>query len=253
MRKFPLIGHLHKETQKPPGVPLDREKWPQSWKIVEFKEYERMPQIILPPAEDLPSRFDEVLKKRTSKKINFDVQKTLSLQEISTFLYWSAGIHKERSGSNPEHSFRFYASAGSRYPLEVYLSIRGGAKIETGIYHYNVKKHCLEKICREEGDALIRVTRTYPWVNPWTKDAAVLVFITGIFNRSMRKYKERGYRFVLLEGGALLHNMYLAGTALGLGCSGFGTPVDERVEEILDIHAFNESLLISFAMGPLSH
>jgi len=227
------------------GISFDESLWPKSWKTVEFKEYLRMPKVSLPKHTKLNISLGDTLNNRSSKR-NFDPLASLTLPELSDFLFWSAGIN--RNASNPECSSRVYPSGGGRYPLEIYLSLRGNDTFETGIYHYNVKKHILEKIHNQKGDELIRALPSYPWA----KDAAAFIFVTALFERSMRKYQERGYRFVILEAGALIQNFYLVAESLKIGCCGLGVTLDEKAEQILDIDNWEETLIAHCTVGPLS-
>lgn len=240
--RYPLIKRLHQETLRPMDIPWDEKDWPDSWKYVEFKEYPRLPQVVLPEPERLHARTEAVLQGRMSRR-NFDPAATLSLKKLSTLLHWSAGISRNRE--KPEQSFRFYPSGGARYPLELYLALRGNVEVETGVYHYNVKKHALERLLGEEGEQALRGIPNYPFI----KDAAVVVYVGAIFERNMRKYRERGYRFVVMEAGILLHNFFMVSGAMGLGMCPSGAIVEERVEEILDVRE-GECLLSHFAVGP---
>lgn len=244
MKNFPLIRTLHEETEREMHVPLDEGLWPASWKKVEFKEYPRMPRIPLPNAETLSMRFEHVLAGRKSRR-DFDPMGSLSLQQLSNFLYWSAGI--SRDGGNPERSFRHYPSPGARYTLELYLALRGGKEFETGIYHYNVKNHALEQLLDSKGDGEIRKAISFPYA--WIADAAAILFVGVIFDRTMRKYRERGYRFGLLESGIYLNNAYLVSEALQLGCCAFGTTVEGAVKPVLDLRD-GESIVTQAAFGP---
>jgi len=224
-------------------VSLNEEEWPESWKTVEFKEYPRMPQTPLPEPQDLTIQFGDLLKKRSSKR-DFDNTQSLSLQTLSNILHWGAGLRLNKK--RPQHSFRFYASGGARYPLEVYISFVGNKDIAQGIYHYNVKLHTLEKIGGAKEDTRVRELWNYPWV----KDASAIVFITGMFERTIRKYRERGYRFVHLDAGALLQNFYLVSEACGVGCSAVGTIIDDEISNIFDLDE-REDFIIHLATGHL--
>lgn len=225
---------------------MDAAEWPDSWKKVEFKEYPRMPKVSLPSPLPLTSTFQETLSRRASMR-NFHTEKIISATQLSTLLYWSAGLNAERTGQKHlESSVRFYPSGGARYPLEVYLYFRGNADVNEGVYHYNVKEHCLEQLVAgpESGHA-IRALPTYPWAY----DAPLFFFISAVFDRSMRKYKERGYRFVAIEVGALLHNFYLVSAALGISCCAIGSAFDQHAETMLDLDGVKEGYINAFVVG----
>ena len=241
MFNFPKISELHKETQKEMGIPADENLWPASWKVVEYKEYPRFPKIILPEPRPIPGAFRDVLLARESKR-DFDEKKILTAQELSDFLYWSAGLKKITMRT--ENFRRMHPSGGARYPLEIYLSCKGSKEIPGGVYHYHIREHALEKLMGSEGDATIRALPNYPWA----PKAQAMIFISAILDRSMRKYRERGYRFALLEVGALLHNFYLVGTALEMNTCALGVNFDVAVERIIDLGG-GERILSALVAG----
>jgi len=237
MKGFPYIEFFHKETQKKIEIPTDEKKWPVEWKTVEYKEYPRFHRYELPsPEEKRGSDFFNVLGDRTSRR-SFSPPEKITLQDFSNLLYWSSG-KKEKDGT------RFYPSGGMRFPLEVYFAFKGNAELPRGVYHYNVKLQALEYIFDGEIEASLRALPNYSFA----KNAPIYFIISGIFDRQMRKYKERGYRFVLIETGALLQNVYLVGEAFGFSICAVGVSQDEEVESILDFHE-DEKVIITCAAG----
>ena len=77
----------------------------------------------------------------------------------------------------------------------------------------------------------------------------MIVFITAVFERSVFKYGDRGYRFVLLEAGHVAQNINLAVTALGLGCVNIGGFFDRDIDEFLGIDGLTHSSVYLMAIG----
>lgn len=242
MLNFPGIAYFHKETRRIGPIPSDDSLWPESWKKVEFKEYPRFPSFPLPKPVLPNVSFEEVLHGRASRR-RFNSSETLDNKTLSAVLHFAAGI--SRPNENLKKSMRFYPSGGARYPLELYVSFRGNETIPRGVYHYNVREHSLEQIGGAEEEGELRNLPSYPWV----KDAAVACFITSIFDRSMRKYAERGYRFSVIEAGILLESFYMVTNALGVGCCAVGSNNDEQIERVLDVDDLEEGFLLQFAFG----
>lgn len=245
-KRYPWIWELHQETNRPVSVPLDPSEWPPEWKHIEFKEYERYPTVELPqPVMSLATSISTVLQERRSRILSYE-DGIPSLQQISNLLHWSAGCRSNiRGDSDRKDSGRFYPSAGGRYPLEVYLATRESATLPRGVYHYNVKLHALEKLIHIESEEKVYHTLTG---SPFSQTPLVLM-ITGVFERSMMKYREGGYRFILLEAGALMENLYLVSEALGLSCSACGRSVSHEIDRILELPEGEESLLALLTFG----
>jgi SagB-type dehydrogenase family enzyme len=126
--------------------------------------------------------------------------------------------------------FRTYPSAGGLFPCESYvmpIAVRG---LPTGVYHYNPIEHSVATLDPEAG--LDRFKRAF-FVPDSLDEAAAIVVLTAVLDRSVRKYGARGYRFALLEAGHLSQNLCLAATELGLNCCPWGGYYDEEVLELV--------------------
>jgi SagB-type dehydrogenase family enzyme len=146
-------------------------------------------------------------------------------------------------------SFRFYASGGARYPLEIYpLVLRGEGELKPSLYHYYVKEHALENIWEKDflADRSLEGLFGYPWIY----DASVILLITAVFWRNQIKYGERGYRQIMQEAGHLGQNFYLVSEALGLQCCAISGYADEGVDKIIDIDGVTEASVYAFALAP---
>jgi len=159
-------------------------------------------------------------------------------------LYWAAGLQPDqRKRDKPFH--RTHASGGARFPLEIYpLVLRG--PIPKGLYHYNIKDNVLEQLWQK--DFLPEIDRYLIDPVQW-KNAAIVFFITCVFERNQIKYSERGYRYVFIDAGHLGQNFYLAAEALGLKCCAVGGFVDQEVNQLIDIDGIHEAAIYSILVG----
>jgi len=83
----------------------------------------------------------------------------------------------------------------------------------------------------------------------WTKNAAGFIVISCVFKRTIGKYQDRGYRYVLLEAGHAAQNIYLVSAGLKLSCCAIGGFTDNLLDESLDIDGVDESVLYILAIG----
>lgn len=222
----------------------DSSKWPQEWKTIYYKTYDRFPKIVLPQPQVTEKDIFSLISSRQSKR-DFTGQ-SLTLTEISTLLKYSCGIFKSSvDGRDNEH--RAQPSGGARFPVEAYLlNLKPSPELEAGVYHYNVKQHALEFLWKDAFDtSKIDTLAMYPWV----KDASMLLVLTGVFRRTCIKYGERGYRYMLLESGHIGQNIYLVSSALKLGCVGLGGVYEDNLEKLLDLDSDKESVLYTLVLG----
>ncbi|HIQ02921.1 MAG TPA: SagB/ThcOx family dehydrogenase [Desulfurococcales archaeon] len=150
----------------------------------------------------------------------------LTLTQLSQILWAAQGISETRWG------LRTCPSAGATYPLEVYVVVgSGGVKgLTAGIYHYDPYTHTL--ILIKEGDYREELYKA-GLNQPWILNAPVNLVITAEYERTTRRYGERGIRYVHMEVGHAGQNVYLQATALGLGAVVIGAFYDDWVREII--------------------
>jgi SagB-type dehydrogenase family enzyme len=216
---------------------IDSSKWPEEWKTTYIKTYDRFEKIILPEYKKLEPTLTETIFTRKSERN--DDSKSLNIQNLSTILKHSCGETDPNGLSG--NGRRAVASAGARYPLEYYILVLKPINgLTTGLYHYRVDEHALEVIQK--------FTPTKELLSSWftyefSLDASIAIFISAVFFRTQNKYRERGYRFALLEAGAVGQAIQNAATALAVNSYCLGGFYDYEVEKFLDIDGNNESLV----------
>ncbi len=184
-------------------------------------------QNVIPlPAPRLRSdtSVEEALLRRRSHR-SF-ASSPLSLQEVAQLLWAAQGITEKSLG------FRTAPSAGALYPLEVYLVAGQVEGLSPGVYRYLPKEHALsEVLLGDRREELFRVALFQRWVR---EAPAVLVF-TASYERTTRKYGERGIRYVHMEAGHAAQNVYLQAEALGLGTVAVGAFEDRGIQKVLGL------------------
>lgn len=168
--------------------------------------------------------------------------KPLSQQELSTLLFFGAGITYENE--NPDRTRRAYPSGGARYPLEIYPAIFKVENLKEGLYHYSVREHALELLLEGETDK-VKGAFHYDFV----KDASAVFIFSMIPKRSTIKYGNFGLKIGLIEAGHLAENIYLVSEALGLKCCSLGGLNEKLVSGLLDLDNSEEILFYAVAMG----
>lgn len=222
-------------------------KWPEEWITISFKSYPRFPRYQLPkPQLGNPKTLFEVLSNRSSQR-SFE-NKGITQNQLATLLLLSGGINKNVKFNSWDESRRLYPSAGARYPLELYVvlakRLKDGA-FPLGIYHYNIKRHCLELILKGRfAKKISQYTGQF-----WLANCPIIVIMSGVITRSHIKYVDRGYRFALIETGHLGQNLQLVAEQLGLASCVIGGFDDEKLNTLLDIQNTEETVLCMLGLG----
>jgi len=82
----------------------------------------------------------------------------------------------------------------------------------------------------------------------WLRNAAIhFLFISNLYLLDKR-YGPRGYRYIMMEAGRLGQRIYIASTALNLGCCGIGAIYDNEAADLLGLNK-DSRLLYLVAVG----
>jgi SagB-type dehydrogenase family enzyme len=78
----------------------------------------------------------------------------------------------------------------------------------------------------------------------WLAEASAVFVFAAIYERTTRKYGERGVRYVHMDAGFAAENLHLQAVALGLGTVVMGAFVDDDVHRVMQLSADQHPLLI---------
>ena len=166
--------------------------------------------------------IEYVIDHRRSVRAFTDAQVTI--KDLGQLLWAAQGITGEDGVK------RAAPSAGAKYPMEIFVVAGKVTWLGPGVYHYRPESHDLAIV--KKGDfrqALSDAALSQEWI----MSAPVSIVITGVYERTMEKYGERGTRYVHIEAGAVAENIYLQAVALKLGTTYVGAFSDEDVQAVL--------------------
>ena len=197
-------------------VPLDLERLP--W---QYKRYE----------EDLQRRELPAELARAGES------SALDLAQLARLLYFSSGVVRfSEWAPAPGGRFLFRASgsAGGRYPLELYAAVPEGMGLPAGVHWYD-----------PEGHALVEV-------GPPPRGDSVAIVVTGIPWRTGWKYRERGFRHIYWDAGAMLAQLLALAAYAGIEHGLVTRFPDETVDAVVGAHSVDEFSLAVVAVGSTS-
>jgi SagB-type dehydrogenase family enzyme len=79
--------------------------------------------------------------------------------------------------------------------------------------------------------------------------ANVVAIFSAVFERTLKKYGPRGYRYILFEAGHAAQNLCLVAAELGLGSLPLGGFLDSRLNAFLGLDGLAEAALYGVAVG----
>lgn len=205
-----------------------------------YKSYTRFPKVELPLPEELKDLDQAIIKRRTKR--HFD-STPITLQEISNTLFYCCGI-KEKT-LDPKFSKRVYASAHGAYPLEVYVINFVEGDLDRAIYHYEVEKHCLRKLCQLDFFSSETISDLFP---KWSIGASCGIIITAVPSRVSFK-SEMAVPYIYSEAGAISHTVSIIATAQDISSAVVEQVNYENILKVVDIDGLFEIPVVSVILG----
>ncbi|MEW6214864.1 MAG: SagB/ThcOx family dehydrogenase [Nitrospirota bacterium] len=193
-----------------------------------FAEIIKLPE----PKYDSKLSIEKALLKRRSVRDYKD--EPLTLAEVSQLLWSAQGITDPRG-------FRAAPSAGALYPLEVYVVVGNVSSLSDGIYKYKPYGHELVSIMKGDKRAELSAAALG---QTCVKGGAAVIVISAVYERTTKKYGERGIRYVHIEAGHAAQNVYLQAVSLNLGMVVVGAFADNEVKRILNMAPTEQPLCI---------
>ncbi len=186
------------------------------------------------------SLWEAIAQRRSVREFSHS---PIAFSDLSQLIWATQGITLKARGFD----FRASPSAGALYPIETYLVVNRVEEIPPGLYHYHVKDARL--ILLKEGHFGPDLSRAGLGQEMLEEAGCVFVW-TAIVGRSKWKYRERAYRYIYMDVGHIGQALYLAATALNLGCCTVGAFFDEEVDRVIGVDGENE---ISVYLGAVGH
>ena len=178
--------------------------------------------VALPePRYEGPLSLEQSLLERRS--VRTFLPEPLELAQVSQLLWAAQGI-TDPSG------LRTSTSAGALYPLEIYLLAGNVNALAPGIYKYQPKSHALLLLAGGDRRPALHAAALE---QDAILEAAVVIVISAVPERTRQKYGERGGRYVHMEVGCVSQSIYLQAGALELGTVFIGAFDDQAVRELL--------------------
>jgi len=200
------------------------------------------PQIISLPAPSLEAEpnFWKVLQQRRSTRDYTPAP--LALKELSNLLWATQGITEKAFSP----WYRTVPSAGALHPIDTYLVVNRVEGLDPGVYFLNVTDFSLEM--KHNGDFSLPIAQA-ALDQDIAREAAVVFVWVAVIHRSRQKYRQRAYRYIYLDCGHIAQNLYLAATAMGLGCCGIAAFFDDEVNNLIEADGLEETAIYLATVG----
>lgn len=182
---------------------------------VTVRTYSCLPKVSLPTGIlDIAVPALALIREGLSALPDSHIRPPQDLKTLATWLYMAYGITTERRYENHRYSLRTCPSAGALYPCEIYLAAFAIDGLERGLYSFNPSDFSLARL-RSGPETLAQIKRGRPDL-AFLKSVPGALLVSSIYWRSAWKYRARGFRVALLDGGHLTANLVAVANGLGI-------------------------------------
>ncbi len=205
-----------------------------------YKHAEGFPSVQLPDVLHAVGSDGSMIETKTPSARSIQ---ELSLVDLARMMRYGYGITARRSYPAGVYEYRSVPSAGALYPCELYAASRGVEGLSDGLYHYEISAGKLVRM--RDG-----VHTLPPGCSAFLMAAhpSVTFYVTAIFYRSVWKYRDRAYRYHLLDSGHLVESLVIVIRALGYEAAVSYDFDDEQTNALLGVDPSREACLAVVAV-----
>ncbi len=194
---------------------------------------------------DMNNSFIDVVNSRCSHRVY--TKENLSLLQLSYLLWATQGVKDIRGKSYA--TLRTVPCGGARHQFETYMFIQYVDGLKQGLYHYLPMGHKIE-LLSEEND--LEKINSSLCGQAWAVKASVIFYWSMVCYRAEWRYGIYAHRVALIDAGHIGENLYLAATALKLGCCGVGAFEQTVCDQMFDLDGEEEFIVYTSPLGTIS-
>ena len=216
---------------------------PEKQQLEPFQSIKELALSLEGSAEFLKQPVGRVMEARRSERQFKD--QSIGKEEFTALIWAVQGVVQKIR----QFYLRTAPSAGALHPLNLYAFIRKVEHFDPGLYRLNRPSTHLDLLSEQDlTDDLAEALLGQKFI----RKASVNLVFTAVADRCRAKYEERAYRYIYMDAGHACQNLYLAATAMGLGCCSIGAFFDCEVDRLLRIDGETETSVYAVSIGLLS-
>jgi len=214
------------------------------------------PPLVLPPFEKggiikLPDPrtikvnsvdLIEAINRRVS--VRAYSEEPLTLEELSYVLWSTQGV---KEVTTRPATLRTVPSAGSRHCFEPYVLVNNVEGVPRGLYRFLAVEHSLQEVdlSGDIGERIMKACLDQRFI----LNAAMALILTAVRYRMMWRYTERGYRYMHLDAGHVIQNLYLCAEAIDSGVCAIAAFNDDVINEALGVDGVEQFTVYLGVLG----
>jgi SagB-type dehydrogenase family enzyme len=166
-----------------------------------------------------------VTKRKSHRKYS---DEPITLLELSYALWAMQGVHKHLK----KVTLRTVPSAGARHAFHIIVLVNNVKRLTNGLYLYDALHHKLHKL-DVANDMPSKLEDACLGQKMITGSAVTFFYVADVF-RMTSKYRERGYRYLFLDAGHAVQNLYLVAEDMDAGTVAIGAYDDQKLNDLFN-------------------
>jgi SagB-type dehydrogenase family enzyme len=180
------------------------------------------------------------------KTKNKNGSQTLTLKDIATILFFSAGITRKIKFDGGIFYMRAASATGALYPIEMYILCKDiYPDLKAGIYHFNPAEFSLTNI--REGD-YSQLLSSLAADNQHILKSPVTIIFTSYAWRNAWKYQDRSFRHWFWDSGVMVSNLLATTTSMNFTAKVIMGFIDDEVNCLLALEKEKEASVAMVAL-----
>jgi SagB-type dehydrogenase family enzyme len=209
-------------------------------------------QLPLPPSLPMDLSVAHALENRRS--VREYTGDPIPLNAFAALLRCSSGItataqFNDAAGHPRKISMRTVPSGGGLYPVDIMFIPRNVIGLSRQIYRYVPSVDSLTRQPMDFSDEALRSSFDFPEEFIAFNQAAAIVFFVATPWKSMRKYGNRGMRYIFHECGSMAMALHLGATALGISSVDCASFFDNDLNRLLGLDGVSSAAIHSVFLG----
>lgn len=231
---------IHRATRNSRRGALGVRLWNRDFRPARAKRYSGIERVALPAVAERPGvPLERVVRQWRPPPA---LAGALSLAELSRVLRHTNGV----TGNADGVALRAAPSAGALYAGELYLVATDVDGLAPGAYYYAVRAHALVPLARGALRERVLAALERPGA---VAGAPAFVLVSNVFQRYTQRYRNRGYRYALIDTGHIGENLRLAAASAGLATLSPPRFWDEALDALLELDGREESVCAIVGVG----
>ncbi len=185
--------------------------------------------------------FNALVNRKSYSKLNIRIP--IKLEDLSTLLQLSY-LGRNKSSNQ----LLSVPSAGGFYSSSMYLIVFNILGIEAGVYYWDPFERHLALLKKGDYREELKEGIVLDLNKMQVENCTFAIILTSNLDSICSKYRDRGYRFALIDIGCISQNLYLASSYLQIATRAIGGYYDNLIsklipnnnDEVMLVHLFGK-------------